>query len=190
MLDHSGNIWGTTPSGPGNSQGTVFELTPSGSGYTASMVHTFLGAPNDGAFSNSGLVADTAGNLYGATAFGGLNNAGAAFELTPSGNNWTYSVLYTGFNGVGGPWGQLTMDAAGNLYGTSYFDGAHQKGTVFKLMPNGLGGWTYTSVHDFTGGDDGAVPYGGVAIGADGNLYGTASAGGRYGRGVVWQIVP
>jgi uncharacterized repeat protein (TIGR03803 family) len=79
------------------------------------------------------------------------------------------------------------MDAAGNLYGTTYRDGAGQDGSVFKLAP-GNGGWTYTDLHDFMGGSDGAFPISNVALDAAGNLYGTASAGGANGYGVVWEI--
>jgi uncharacterized repeat protein (TIGR03803 family) len=81
------------------------------------------------------------------------------------------------------------MDAAGNLYGTTYWDGAYASGAVFKLTPSN-GGWTYTSLHDFTGGSDGADPISNVVFDANGNLYGTTSYGGAYNYGVVWEITP
>ena len=79
---------------------------------------------------------------------------------------------------------------AGNLYGTTYYVGAYGQGSVFKLTPSN-GGWTYTSLHDFTGGGDGGTPSSGVTIDANGNLYGTALGGaqGVY-AGVVWEITP
>jgi uncharacterized repeat protein (TIGR03803 family) len=83
----------------------------------------------------------------------------------------------------------------GNLYGTTYCDGAYNLGNVFKLTHLG-GGWTYTSLHDFTGGSDGAKPVSNVILDGSGNLYGTASGGGNpncdsgYGCGVVWEITP
>jgi uncharacterized repeat protein (TIGR03803 family) len=83
----------------------------------------------------------------------------------------------------------LAMDSAGNLYGTTYGDGAHGVGSVFKLTPSN-GGWTYTSLHDFTGGDDGGTPEGDVTLDANGNLYGTTDIGGAYGAGVVWEFSP
>ncbi len=83
----------------------------------------------------------------------------------------------------------LTFDAQGNLYGTTAGDGAYGKGSVFKLSPHGAT-WLYTSLHDFTGGSDGAVPYSNVTIDANGNLYGTAGAGGTDNEGVVWKITP
>jgi uncharacterized repeat protein (TIGR03803 family) len=94
------------------------------------------------------------------------------------------------FSGSGGPvGGSLAMDAAGNIYGTTFADGANNLGNVFKLTPSN-GSWAYTSLHDFAGGEDGSYPYGGVSIDANGNLYGTTSAGGSQGLGVVWEITP
>ena len=84
--------------------------------------------------------------------------------------------------------GNLAMDGAGNLYGTTYCDGAYGYGNVFKLAPSSGGGWTYSSLHDFTGGSDGKGPYARVVLDAKGNLYGTAVLGGANGYGVVWEI--
>ena len=81
------------------------------------------------------------------------------------------------------------MDSAGNLYGTTFNDGAYNQGSIFKLTPSN-GGWIYTDLHDFTGGDDGANSYSNVVIDADGNLYGTAWEGGAYSKGVIWEITP
>jgi uncharacterized repeat protein (TIGR03803 family) len=87
------------------------------------------------------------------------------------------------------------MDAAGNLYGTTTNgDGAYGYGSVFKLTPSS-GGWTYTSLHDFTGGSDGGFPASNVVFDRNGNLYGTASSGGLsgcgpLGCGLVWEITP
>jgi hypothetical protein len=81
------------------------------------------------------------------------------------------------------------MDAAGNLYGTTVCDGTHFKGNVFKLA-NTPNGWVYTSLHDFTVGDDGGDPFSNVSIDSDGTLYGTTVGGGIYGNGVVWMIKP
>jgi uncharacterized repeat protein (TIGR03803 family) len=119
---------------------------------------------------------------------GGANDAGTVYELTPSGGNWIESVIYS-FSGDYGPYVGLTMDAAGNLYGTTRFGGVYQHGTVFKLSRSG-GAWTYTELHAFGGDDDGGDPLDGVTLDANGNLYGTASNGGAYGLGVVFEITP
>src|SRR5271165_2979883 len=107
----------------------------------------------------------------------GVGGGGTIFGLTPSDIGWVFSALYS-FVGTSGPLGNLCMDAAGNFYGTTFADGAYGLGSVFKLSP-GPSGWTYTSLHDFTGGDDGANPVSNVLFDAAGNLYGTASAGGN-----------
>jgi len=94
-----------------------------------------------------------------------------------------------------GPQEALTMDSSGTLYGTTACDGAHNLGNIFKLIPSN-GGWTYTSLHDFTGGSDGANASSTVTIDASGNLYGTVQDGGEGtcgngdGCGVVWEITP
>ena len=83
----------------------------------------------------------------------------------------------------------MTIDAAGNLYGTTVYGGAHRDGSVFKLTRNN-GSWSYTDLYDFTGGADGGNPIGAVAVDANGNVYGTASDGGTSGKGVAWKITP
>ena len=85
------------------------------------------------------------------------------------------------------------MDNAGNLYGTtSDGGGAYGLGSVFKLTPSD-GGWTYTSLHDFAGGTDGADPFCSLVSDANGNLYGTTADGGLgsgQGYGIVFEITP
>ena len=80
------------------------------------------------------------------------------------------------------------MDTAGNLYGTTFGDGAYGFGSVFKLTPQSDGSWTYTALHDFTGDNDGRYPAGSVVFDQVGNLYGTTTGGGTYGYGVVFEI--
>jgi uncharacterized repeat protein (TIGR03803 family) len=197
IFDSAGNLYGTTYGGGRSEFGTVYELTKAGSGWTESLLHTFTNG-SDGTYPIAGLISDQSGNLYGAAA-NSRNGGGTVFELTPSDGGWTFSVLhsftYTGDSNVCGPQGPLVMDAVGNLYGTTYCDGAYNLGNVFKLTHLG-GGWTYTSLHDFTGGSDGAKPVSNVILDGSGNLYGTASGGGNpncdsgYGCGVVWEITP
>jgi uncharacterized repeat protein (TIGR03803 family) len=165
----------------------AFQLVPSGSGWSQNVLHAFQGN-GDGIGPQGGLISDSAGNFYGTTAVGGARNLGTVFELSPSGGGWSYAILYS-FTDQGAPQDALVMDAAGNLYGTTYGSASGEYGSVFKLSPSG-GGWTYTNLYTFTGGHDGAHPWGSVALDAAGNLYGTTPQGGAYGAGAVWEITP
>jgi uncharacterized repeat protein (TIGR03803 family) len=191
VFDNAGNLYGTTYLGGSNNYGTVFQLTPSGAGWIENVIYSFTGG-NDGRYPYAGLIFDQSGNLYGATSDGGTGGGGTVFELSPSGDDWTYSVLYgiTGpLGGQCGPAWALAMDAGGNLYDTTQCDGASNLGSVFELTNTG-GSWTYTSLHDFTGGGDGGYPASSVMFDKSGNLYGTTSQYGTNGQGVVWEITP
>jgi len=199
IFDQSGNLYGTTVYGGAFGNGAVYQLTPAGSGWNETILYSFTGG-GDGANPYAGLIFDSAGNLYGATAAAGSDGGGTAFELTLSGGGWEFSLLYS-FSGPGGafapgPIASLAFDSAGNLYGTTHGDGAYYEGSIFKLSP-GSGGWTYTSLHDFTGGDDGGSPRSSIVFDKNGNLYGTAAAGGTGDPdncdgacGVVFEIAP
>ena len=171
--------------------GAVFDLVTSGGGLQEQILHSFQGA-TDGGHPIGGLIFDRSGNLYGATTSGGDGGGGTVFELIASNGGWTYNKLYD-FVGQsspeGGPHDNLIMDNTGNLYGTTYQDGAYGFGSVFKLT-NSNGRWTYTSLHDFTGGSDGANPFSRLVLDANGNLYGTASGRGASIYGVVFEITP
>ncbi len=205
VLDARGNLYGTTSFGGANSDGVVFQLVPSGSGWTENILVSFSLSESAGGIPFAGLLIDQAGNLYGATSANaqgggpptGYGGGGAVFELIPSGGSWKLKVLYNfPIPGGGyhcGPYGNLVMDAAGNLYGITYSDGVYGYGSVFKLAP-ASGQWTYTSLHDFCSGgwpcSDGELPSGDLTMDANGNFYGTASTGGTNGYGVVWKITP
>jgi uncharacterized repeat protein (TIGR03803 family) len=190
IFDKAGKLYGTTYVGGAHRNGTVFQLRSSGSVWTENTLYAFQGS-SDGGSPFGGVVFDNSGNLYGATSGGGPGSGGTVYELMPSNSSWTFAVVY-GFNGsayLPGPYDSLTMDAAGNLYGTTIKDGAHGTGSVFQLTPS-FGGWTETDLYDFPSSADGAFPYGNVLIDAKGNLYGTASQGGANGYGVIWEITP
>ncbi len=207
LADSQGNLYGTTEFGgtgtgceESSGCGTVFKVTPSGA---ETVLHSFAGG-DDGARPLAGLAIDSQGNLYGTTAFGGTGcggdtGCGTVFKITPSG---TETVLYNfaGGTDADGPWASLVLDGQGNLYGTSYYGGGASGcsggsgcGTVFKVT---LGG-TETVLYRFTGGTDGARPYGGLVMDAQGNLYGTTYEGGvgdcydgLPGCGVVFKVTP
>jgi uncharacterized repeat protein (TIGR03803 family) len=199
IIDHAGNFYGSSDGGGTANIGSVYEVTRSGAGWTTTLLHSFTSLAT-GAYANGGLLMDQAGNLYGTAPSGGASGGGIVFELSPSNGGWNYSVIANliGPPGLNGPQGSLTMDGAGNLYGTTFGDGAFQCGNVFKLTSSG-GQWISTDLYDFTCGDDGGNPRAGVTLDSNGNIFGTTSAYGPSGSGctaganacgVVWEITP
>jgi len=186
-LDTHGNLYGTTSFGGAYGVGVVYELSPSSSGWTETILYNFQGL-NDGQNPVGGVVLDRAGNLYGTTFDGGVNGGGTVYELSPSSGGWTFTVLYSFTGGYGGPYNKLTL-AKGNIYGFTNAEGANGLGSVFKLAPSN-GAWKLTDLHDFAGGSDGASPYGSVAVDSAGNVFGTAAVGGSQNQGLVFEITP
>ena len=200
IFDGAGNLYGTTSSGGTYGNGSVFELTPSTDGmWTETVLYSFMWG-SDGADPRAGVIFGPAGNLYGTTSYGGADNKGTVFELTPNGDGtWSETILHS-FNGEDGqePLAGLVLDTAGNLYGTTELGGrscgSYTCGTVFQLTPNGNGTWTETVLHGFRG-SDGAGPTAGLIFDTAGNLYGTTFSGGSHcaadgGCGVVFELSP
>lgn len=175
ICDAHGALFGTTYSGGASGLGTIFRLRPANGKWHIEVLHSFTGAP-DGKLPVAGLVRDGAGNLYGATGFGGANNDGVVFKLDTGGNE---SVLYSFAGNADGayPLATLTLDHQGNLYGVTTNGGAHGFGTVFSLSPSGVEKVLYS----FAGApNDGAAPYySSLVRHANGDLYGTTYSGGR-----------
>jgi uncharacterized repeat protein (TIGR03803 family) len=198
ISDPAGNLYGATYYGGAQNLGSVFEVTRSGSNWTTIVLHSFTDL-GTGIHAYGGLVRDTAGNLYGTTQQGGASGGGIVYELSPSNGGWTHSLI-ANLPGPGlGPTGNLAIDAAGNLYGATYSDGTFQCGNVFRLTPSSGGNWTYTDLYDFTCGNDGGNPNGGVTVDASGNIFGTTFFYGQSGAncaiganqcGVIWEITP
>jgi uncharacterized repeat protein (TIGR03803 family) len=162
------------------------------------ILHSFSGSGKDGANPNSSLIFDTAGNLYGTTVKGGAYGYGMVFELTrQASGGWTEKVVHN-FNGADGanPYASLTLDTAGNLYGTTVNGGANNYGTVFELKPKVGRGWI-EKIYSFDG-TGGQYPYAGIVLDAAGNLYGAAAYGGTgacssqgiLGCGTVFELEP
>jgi uncharacterized repeat protein (TIGR03803 family) len=209
VFDLAGNLYGTTSSGGGAlAAGTVFKLAPNADGsWTESVLHSFCSRTNcgDGEFTHASLIFDQAGNLYGTTFLGGAYGSGTLFQLVPNADgSWTESVLHsfcsrTNCGDEDQPFAGLVFDLAGNLYGTTLFGGALNKGTVFKLAPNADGSWRESVLHSFcsrTNCVDGWRPYAGLVFDQAGNLYGTTLFGGvpkcsdDRGCGVVFKLTP
>jgi uncharacterized repeat protein (TIGR03803 family) len=215
VADNTGALYGTTSAGGtgtdstcGGSQfifgcGTVFKLTPSGSGYTESILYNFLGlSHNDGEYPVAGVLLDPAGAVYGTTEFGGPNFAGTVFKLSPSGSGYTESVLYhfcakPSCTDGSSPYATLIADASGALYSTTNLGGdaacnggGHGGcGTVFKLTPS-PSGYAESVLYAFKGGTDGEQPQAGLLPGSGGALYSTTSIGGPRNGGIVFKITP
>jgi uncharacterized repeat protein (TIGR03803 family) len=158
------------------------------------VVHAFIATARDGNTPVAGLVRGADGNLYGTTVFGGAYGKGVVYELTPSeGGSWTEKTLHSFGQGHDGiqPSGGLTIDALGNLYGTtetggrcSWPDGC---GTVFELHRRSDGVWTYRILYEFNY-TDGAFPVSGLVFDATGRLYGTTTGGGIGDAGVAFEL--
>lgn len=224
VFDAQGNVYGTTQAGGpptcapiGNYCGTVYQLSPpvkQGDPWTKAQLYMFKGkGSNDGEVPAGAVVMDTAGNLYGATAYGGAGGCvlvgvqagcGTVYELSPpktKGGKWSYKILYSFKSGKDGylPDGALVFDSAGNLYGATLFGGSKGTtcdpdyqycGTVFELSPpKAKGGkWTEKVLHSFKGGTDGANPNGGLVLDSDGAIYGTTSTGGNSGCKTTYSL--
>jgi hypothetical protein len=223
VIDAAGNLYGTTAyGGTGNCVvlgilmgcGTVFELSPpqrKGGQWTEKVLYSFP-TPKQGFLPQGDLVFDGAGNLYGATQFGGgygttcnafYKYCGAVFELSApkiKGGKWTEKALHGFKSGTDGanPNGGLVLDSEGRVYGTTFGGGnetgecgAGGCGTAFKLNPPAQkgGAWTEEMLYRFNV-QDGATPAAGVIFGGNGDLYGTAYAGGTNGNGAVFDLAP
>jgi uncharacterized repeat protein (TIGR03803 family) len=204
--DPSGALYGTTGSG-GLSQdgypGTIFKLTPSGSGYGEQAIHRFT-ARSDGREPVGGVVEDRKRALYGVTMYNGGTSCqcGTAYKLTRSGRGYTFSVIYRFQGGTDGsyPNTPLVADSLGNLYGMTSEGGSCQFnvdgcGTVFELHPS-HGSYVHVVLHAFSAGaTDGLYPIGGLALDSSGNLYGATRYGGTcpidsVGCGVAFELSP
>jgi len=193
IFDQSGNLYGTTGFG-GNEAcdggcGTVFELSPNSDGtWTETVLHSFNGTDGYDP-TNSLLIFDKAGNIYGTTQVGGAYGGGTVFKLNAGSETVLYSFCSASncSDGYGLEAGVI-FDKSGNLYGETYGGGAYgDDGTVFKLSPSSDGGWKETVLHSFRG-PDGSSPIGGLVFDKEGNLYGSTYSGGANNDGEVFKL--
>ena len=140
VLDSAGNVYGVANSG-GNGydlDGTLFELSPVGGGWSQTVLHSFGAFEGDGINPIGGLIMDSAGNLYGTTSAGGADDDGTVYKLKKqSAGGWTEDVLHSfNLNGTDGatPAAALIFDALGNLYGTTQYGGAHGSSTTGGIV--------------------------------------------------------
>jgi uncharacterized repeat protein (TIGR03803 family) len=201
VVDAAGNLYGVTAVGGSNDNcpfytycGMVYQFSPEAGGkWTEKILHAFSGNKEDGENPGAGLVLDGQGNLYGTTTFGGTGY-GTAFELIPGANGkWTEKMLHRFVNnskdGIT-PSTALSLDASGNVYGTTNAGGVFGGGTAFKLTPSADGGWGETVLHNFGLNIQSGRPSGSLIVDAPGNLYGVMSTGGVHNEGAVYELSP
>lgn len=192
-MDASGALYGTTQHGGSVGYGTVFKLTPSGATYNESLLYAFKGG-SDGQSPLGGVAADSKGNLYGTTYYGGSatcnGGCGIVFKLTRSGTKYKESVVYT-FHQTDGsnPQAGLYIDKTGVLYGTTTYGGGFGYGMVYKLTPGGSG-YAETTAYSFRGSPDGGYPNARVFVDTAGTVYGTTSYGGVSNAGLAFKLTP
>src|SRR5579864_3578624 len=179
-IDKNGNVYGTTPTGGANGMGVVYKLMSNATGgWTLHVIHTFTGGADGGGGSAGRLLIDAGGNLYGVCTVGGANGFGTVYKMSSVQGQWQLTTLYAFKDQPDGalPYGGVVFDKLGNLYGTTYYAGANDVGTVYKLTRNN-GTWTESVLYSFKGGTDGASPISSLVADAAGNFYGTTSDGG------------
>lgn len=180
-MDTAGNFYGVAEGGEGAQEGTAFKLDTQ---RHFTVLHTFVGSPNDGESPWSNLILDPAGNLYGVTEGGGTFQNGIVYKIDTSGN---FSVLhnFAGEPDGNSPYGALVMDSTGALYGTSRHGGSAQRGAVFKIDSAG----NESVMASFVGGE-GDSPMAGMIEDSAGNFYGTLLSGGDDDNGEVFKMDP
>jgi len=198
IFDSQGNLYGTAPYGGEYGDGVVFELSPesedgcpsgsnTGNDWCETVLHTFGNPTGYGIYPQGGVIMDSKGDLYGTTSsyyYEGTEILGVAYELSPSAEGWTeppplYSLPYSDVLNPG-----LVIGLHGYLYGTS-------TNTVFRLSPNGQGGWAHKVIHTFTGAPkDAGGSSAPLVVDAAGNLYGVSGGGGSKDDGAIYKLTP
>lgn len=190
-IDKNGDVFGTTPTGGANGIGVVYQLREDAGAWKFRVIHTFTGGDDGGGGSASRLLIDAAGNLFGVCTVGGANGFGTVFEMSQHQGQWQLTTLYAFKDSPDGalPYGGLVADKGGNFYGTTYYAGASDLGTIYQLTKiNGV--WTERVLYSFQGGSDGGSPISTLVADAAGNLYGTTSEGGAAacGCGTIFKM--
>ena len=199
ILGADGALYGTTSMGGAHGRGSVFRLTPPPKGktsWTLTTLWSFGGTRSDGRLPFSAVTLGADGSLYGTTATGGdADNAGVVFRLVPPGPGqtaWREHILhrFTDAEGTHSLAG-VAFDGKGILYGTLTAGGPANNGSVFRLVHVAGGAtWLNDVLHTFRLTSDAAAPSDPVMVLPSGALVSTAAAGGEFGQGAVYQVLP
>lgn len=176
-------LYGTADKGGTAGYGTVFSISTKGIN-PFSTLHSFVGSPNEGAYPYSGALVAIGNRLYGTTTVGGAFGVGTVYALNNDGSGFTTLYSFTGGNDGGVPYGSLIVSGS-SLYGTANSGGSSLSGTVFAINTNGT---SFRVLYTFSGGADGANPYGGL-ISSGNSLFGTANGGGAWGSGTLFSLL-
>ena len=178
-----GKLYGTTIQGGVSNWGTMFRLSADGSAYT--VLHHFTGGISDGAAPRARLLESSDGRLYGTTYSGGTNGPGTVFAINKDGSDFAIvRSLTASATDAGYPEGPLMEGSDGAFYGVAASGGIVNSGALFKLERDG----SYTVLHLYNDGADGAAPRDALLEGSNGQLYGTTRAGGTAGRGTIFRL--
>jgi len=180
--------------------GALASIAPLSVGHAAtwqeSIIHTFKDVAK-GVRPAAALVADSAGNYYGTVYTGDVGGNGGVFELSPPASGqkaWGVKMLHKFDKAPGGQYptnAPLTLDASGNIYGTTPQGSKNDAGVAFELIkPTSGNAWKEKVLVHFNGTFKGGTPYGGLVFGPGGNLYGTTGYGGTGGAGTVFMLSP
>lgn len=194
VFDKAGNLYGANVGGP-NSCGAIYQLTPSGTRWSFSVIYNFACGQYNDEIAPQGLMFDASGNLYGITRYGGSGSCpsgvgrgcGTLFELTSAGSTWKEKTLHNFTDSTDGGWvSPPVMDKSGNLFGATELGGAHGAGTIWEYS---LSTGKFAVLYSFQGSQD-SGPAGKLAIDASGTLYGMTTGGGSNYNGNVFQLRP
>ncbi|HZT41297.1 MAG TPA: choice-of-anchor tandem repeat GloVer-containing protein [Chthonomonadaceae bacterium] len=182
-LGPDGNFYGTTFQNGKYGDGMLFRVSPSGQ---LTDLHDFTNG-NDGSYPESGVLFDREGNLYGDNTSGGPTNSGSVYKYSLATKTFTLLHRFNFWDGCGS--NGLTL-VGHSLYGVTYVGGANFYGEVYRIdLPTATRPLKFEVLHSFSG-SDGSVPWGPLAAGSDGNLYGTTSDFASWGLGTVFKITP
>jgi uncharacterized repeat protein (TIGR03803 family) len=182
-------LYGTTAVGGSNDAGTIFKLDRSGTDYQ--VLYSFAGTNGDGRAPRAKLLEGSDGLLYGTTEYGGLTNSsyfgsGTIFRINKTGGGYLVLHQFTGADDGGNPYGGLVEGVEGYLFGTTFYGGTNDGGTVFKMDKQGA---DFTVLHNLSGlQGDGRNSYATLLKGTDGVFYGTTRNGGDTNRGTIFRL--